>query len=60
MLGFTSIVSYAIWHPDAKQLGLGKLLNAGGPGLSLMALGLYDYIVLVRALPKRVAEGDDE
>lgn len=60
MIGFASIVSYAIFHPDAKQLGLWKLLNAGELGLSLMALGLYDYIVLVRALPKRVAEGDDE
>ncbi len=60
MIGFASIVSYAIWHPDAKQLGLWKLLNAGGLGLSLVALGLYDYIVLVRALPKKVAEGDDE
>jgi len=59
-LGFTSIVSYAIWHPDVKQLGLWKILNAGGIGLSLIALGLYDYIILVHALPKRVAEGDDE
>jgi hypothetical protein len=60
MLGFASIVSYAIWHPAAKQLGLWKILNAGGLGLSLIALGLYDHIVLVRALPKRVVEGDDE
>jgi len=59
-LGFASIVSYAVWHPDAKQLGLWKILNAGGIGLSLIALGLYDYIVLVSALPKRAAEGDDE
>jgi hypothetical protein len=59
-LGLASIVSYAIFHPEAKQLGLWKLLNTGGFGLSLIALGLYDYIVLVRALPKRVAEGEDE
>ncbi len=37
-----------------------KVLNAGGIGLSLMAMGLYDHVVLIRALPKRVAEGDDE
>jgi hypothetical protein len=60
MIGFASIVCYAIWHPAVKQLGVWKILNAGGFGLSLIALGLYDYIVLVRALPKTVAEGEDE
>lgn len=59
-LGFASIVYYAIFHPEAKQLGLWKLLNAGGLGLSLIAMGLYDHIVLLRALPKKVAEADDE
>jgi hypothetical protein len=59
-LCLASIVSYAIWHPEAKQLGLWKILNAGGLGLSLIALGLYDYIVLVCALSKTVAEGGDE
>jgi hypothetical protein len=59
-LGCASIISSAIWHQDAKQLGLWKILNAGGFGLSLIALGLYDHIVLVRALPKTVAEGNDE
>lgn len=60
MIGFVSIVSYAIWHPEAKQLGSWKILNAGGLGLTFMALGLYDHIILVRALPKKVAEGGDE
>lgn len=60
MVGFASIVSYAILHPDAKQLGWWKILNAGGIGLSLIALGLYHHISLVFLLPKRLAEGDDE
>jgi len=60
MISFASIVSYAILHPEAKELDLWKLLNAGGFGLSLIALGLYDYIVLVRALPYKIAEGGDE
>ena len=60
IIGFVSIVSYAIWYPEVKQLELWKILNAGGLGLSLIALGLYDHTVLVRALPKRVAERDDE
>ena len=59
-LGLASVVAYAIFHPDAKELGLWKLLNAGGFALSLIAMGLYDHFVLVRALPKGVAEGDDE
>lgn len=60
MIGFASIVFYAIRHPEAKQVALWKLLNSGGLGLSLIAMGLYDHFVLVRALPKRVGEGDDE
>ena len=60
MVGFASIVSFAIWHPDAKQLVWWKVLNAGGLGLSFIAVGLYDHISLVLLLPKRVEEGDDE
>ena len=60
MIGFASIVSYATFHPEAKQHDLWKLLNSGGFGLSFIALGLYDHITLVLLLPKRVAEGDDE
>jgi hypothetical protein len=60
LVAFASIALFPIWHPDAKQLGLWKVLNAGGLGLTLIAMGLYNHIVLVRALPKRVAEGDDE
>lgn len=60
MIGFASFVFYAVWYPEAKELGLWKILNAGGLGLSLIALGLYDYLSLVLLLPKRVEEGDDE
>jgi len=60
MIGVASIVLYAIWHPDAKQLVSWKILNAGGLGLSLIAMGLYDHFILVRVLPKSVVEGDDE
>jgi hypothetical protein len=59
-LGFSSVVLIAMWHPDARQAGLWRALNAGGIGLSFIVLGLYDHITLVRMLPKRVEEGDDE
>ncbi len=60
LVGFASIAIYAAWNPDAKQLRLWKVLNAAGFGLSLIAMGLYDHIFLVRALPRIVADGDDE
>lgn len=60
LASFSSIAFYAIWHPDAKQLFLWKVLNAGGIGLSFIAMGLYDHIRLILLLPKRVAEDDDE
>lgn len=60
LVGFASIALFPTWHPNAEKLGLWKVLNAGGFGLSLIAMGLYDHMVLVLALPKRVAEGDDE
>jgi hypothetical protein len=59
-LAFTSIVLIAVWHPDARQTVLWRAFNAGGIGLSFIALGLYDHITLVRVLPKRIEEGVDE
>jgi hypothetical protein len=43
-----------------RHVEVWKILNTGGFGLSLIATGLYDHIILVRTLPKRVPEGDDE
>lgn len=60
LVAFASIALFPTWHPDAGKLVLWRVLNAGGLGLSFIATGLYDHLVLVRALPKRVAEGDDE
>jgi hypothetical protein len=60
LVAFSSIAIYGILHPDARQFGLWKVLNAGGFGLSFMVMGFYDHIVLVRTLPKRAAEGGDE
>ncbi len=60
LLAFLSIALFPVWHPDAGKLEVWRVLNAGGLGLTLIIQGFYDHIVLVRALPKRVAEGDDE
>jgi hypothetical protein len=60
MLAFTSVVLFAMWFPDIRQAALWRLCNAGGVGLSFVALGLHDHITLVLMLPKRIAGGDDE
>jgi len=60
LVAFPLIAIYGILHPDARQVWLWKVLNAGGVGLSLVVMGLYDHIILIRTLPKRAAEGDDE
>jgi hypothetical protein len=60
MLAFTSVVLFAMWFPDIRQAALWRLCNAGGVGLSFVALGLHDHITLVLLLPKRIADGDDE
>jgi hypothetical protein len=51
------ITFYPVWHwVDAKQLLLWKTLTAGSLGLGCVVLGVYDHIMLVRLIPKRVAE----
>jgi hypothetical protein len=60
LLASLSVALFPIWHPAAERLEIWKVLNGGGVGLSFIAIGLYEHIVLVRALPTRVAEGDDE
>jgi hypothetical protein len=60
LFGSASIALYPMWHPDVTQVGLWRILNAGGVGFSFIAIGLYDHITLVRALPKRASEHDDE
>jgi hypothetical protein len=60
LLAAISLALFPIPYPGAKRLELWKILNAGGFGLSFIAMGFYEHFVLVRALPKRVEEGVDE
>jgi len=60
ILVFTSVVLFAMWFPDVRQSALWRVCNAGGVGLTFVALGLHDHITLARMLPKRIADGDDE
>ena len=60
LLAFILIALFPLWHPGAEKFEIWKILNAGGLGLSLIVMGLYEHCVLVRALPKKVAESGDE
>ncbi len=60
MIVVASIALLAMWHPDAEQSRLWQVLNAGGIGLSFIAMGLYEHITLVLLLPKGVEEPDNE
>jgi hypothetical protein len=60
LLAAISVALLPIWDPGVEKLEIWKILNAGGFGLSFIAIGIDEHIVLLRALPKRVAEGADE
>jgi hypothetical protein len=60
-VGIAWITFYPLWHSlAANQLLIWRTLTAGSMGLGYMILGLYDHIMLVRLMPKRVAESDHE
>lgn len=49
---FAAIAVHPTWHAGVTKALLWRTLNAGSFGFSLIALGLYDHISLVRMLPK--------
>lgn len=55
---FTAL--YPIWHPDAMHPALWKFLDDGWLGLSFIALGLYDHLTLVRLMPRRIDNLEDD
>ena len=52
MVVFVFIALIAVWNPSVRQVALWRVLNTGGLGLTFMALGLYDHIRLLVALPR--------
>jgi hypothetical protein len=54
------IVLYPHWHPGAMQSTLWRVLNGGSFGISLMTVGSYNHLTLIRMMPKKFAENDDE
>jgi len=53
------VALYALRRPGIMPLMFWKTLNACWLGISLIAIGLYDHMTLVRLLPKRIPGDDD-
>lgn len=51
---------YPKWYPEVMQSLIWKTLNAGCLGLTLIAWGLRDHILLVHLLPKKGSDDEDE
>lgn len=51
---------YPKWYPEVMQSLIWKTLNAGSLGLTLIARGLRDHILLVHLLPKKGSDDEDE
>ena len=59
IFAWTFVAIYPLWHPSVTNTALWRTLNAGWLGISLIAVGIYDHMTLVRLLPNRV-EDDHE
>lgn len=57
---WTLVALYTLRRPDILPLMFWKTLNSCWLGASLIAMGLYDHLTLVRLLPKRVDTHDEE
>jgi hypothetical protein len=60
IIASTGIALYPLGHPRATEDLAWKTLNAGSLGFSLIAMGLYDHLTLVRMMPKKFEENDSE
>jgi len=55
-----AVCLYPKWYPEALQSLIWMTLNAGSLGLTLIAWGLRDHILLVHLLPKKGSNDEDE
>jgi hypothetical protein len=53
------VVFYPLWNPDAPHVQLSQFVNSSAFGISLVILGVYDHLTLVRLLPP-IPESDNE
>ena len=55
-----AVCLYPQWYPEVMQSLIWKTLNAGSLGLTLIAWGLRDHLLLVHLLPKKGSDDEDE
>jgi len=55
-----AVCLYPKWYPEVMQSLIWKTLNAGSLGLTLIAWGLRDHLLLVHLLPKKGSDDEDE
>jgi hypothetical protein len=53
------VAVYPLWNLDLHPTMVWKGLNAGWLGISMIAIGLYGHMTLVRLMPQRVVGDDD-
>jgi hypothetical protein len=59
MLVWTLLALYPLWNPYVLPTGVWKSLNAGWLGITMIAIGLYGHMTLVRLMPQGVVEDND-
>jgi hypothetical protein len=55
-----AVCLYPKWYPEVMRSLIWKTLNAGSLGLTLIAWGLRDHLLLVHLLPKKGSDDEDE
>jgi Ca2+/Na+ antiporter len=60
LLAWSGVAFSPLWHPKITQLTLWRVLNEGWLGLTMIAIGLYQYVDLLRLMPRSVVENTDE
>jgi|HubBroStandDraft_4_1064222.scaffolds.fasta_scaffold10708_1 hypothetical protein len=55
-----AVCFYPKWYPEVMRSLIWKTLNAGSLGLTLIAWGLRDHLLLVHLLPKKGSDDEDE
>jgi hypothetical protein len=55
-----AVAFYPKWYPGVTQSMLWRTLNVGSLWLTLIALGMRDHFVLVRALPANGSDDEDD
>jgi len=58
-LAWAFVAFYPLQHPEVVRLLSWRILNTCWFGLTFIAWGLYEHLMLVHLLPKRIHEDDD-